>query len=370
MADQVEKVELLIDYKSFSGFDDLEIKLCVDKFDSVSFTAPFEPSNADFRRLFRPFSFQPIHLLLNGERLFTGTQIGIDPSRTVDTGRIALSAYGRPGALCDCNVPCGFGHRGRRSAVGAIPRQFDKLTLLQIATQLCEPFGIAIEFRDDPGAPFERVAIKLDEKIHSFLVDLAKQRGFVITNTVEGALLFWKSVSQGSPVAQFVEGVAPFPGVQANFSPQDYFSEITGYAPAKHKKPGTRYTLLNPHLGAGIDDGSDPIDTHRPCSVKFDDTEKADAPDATRARMGRMFGNMVSYDMGELPTWRDPQGALWDPNTSLTVNCPSAMIYSETELLIREVTLRQSANKLSATMNLVLPGAFSGIIPDRLPWDD
>lgn len=368
MAAQDEKIELLIGFKAFTGWDNLEVNLCIDKFDTVSFTAPFDASNKEFRDLFRPFTFAPVDILLSGERLFTGTMVGVDPSRSVDAGTVSISAYSQPGVLGDCTAPSGFGRKGRRSAVGAIPLEFQKKTLQAIAAELCEPFGIPVEFRGDPGAPFDKVRCKLEEKIHSFLVELAKQRGFVMTNDVDGTLLFWKSIAQGNPVVQFVEGVAPFPGIKATFSPQEYYSEITGYAPAKHRKAGNRYTALNKWLGDGVDDGSAPINAHRPMSCKFDDTERADAPDATNAKLGRMFANMASFEIEDLPTWRDPQGNAWDPNTSISVMCPSAMIYAETELLIREVTLKQSATKLSANLNLVLPGAFSGKIPDRLPW--
>lgn len=367
---QDEKIELQIGGKVFAHWFDLEVKLCVDSFDTVGFSAPFEPKNLDFRKIFRPFSFAPATLTLNGEDLFTGTMIGVDPDESADGSSVAVTCYAKPAVLCDCEPPSGFGHKGRRSALGAIPLEFKKLTLREIAQQLCAPFGIAIEFRGDPGAPFERVAIGIEKKIHTFLVELAKQRGFVMTNNVDGSLLFWKSIKRGVPVAQFVEGVPPFAGMKPSFSPQDYPSELTGYAPAKHRKPGSHYTLLNPWLGKGIDDGSEPINSHRPMNCKFDDTERQDAPDATRARMGRIFGNIVSYTTNELATWRDTQGKLWEPNTSLTVLSPKAMVYHETELLIREVTLRQNKDKLSATHNLVLPGAFSGEIPESLPWLD
>lgn len=369
MAVQNEKVELLIGGKAFAHWFDLEIKLCIDTFDTVGFTAPFDPSNKAFRQLFKPFSYQPIQLLLNGETLFTGTIIGIEPKVDANSKTVAVTAYSTPGVLCDCTAPTGFGHKGRRSAAGAIPLEFKKQTLRSIATQLCEPFGIPIEFRNiDAGAPFEKVAIKIEEKIHSFLVELAKQRGCVMTNNVDGSLLFWKSIKRGAPVVQFVEGVPPLSSVQATFSPQEYYSEGTGYAPAKHRKAGSHYTVLNRWLGQGIDDGSDPINTHRPISWKFDDTERQDAPDATKAKIARMFANILTVTLDELSTWRDPNGKLWDPNTSLTLLAPGAMVYKETEFLIREVTLRQNKDKLSASLGLVLPGAFSGEMPETLPW--
>lgn len=370
MAVQDEKIELSIGGKNFAHWFDLEVKICIDTFDTVSFSAPFDPGNKAFRDLFRPFSFAPVTLRLNGDPLFSGTMLTPEPSDDANSSSVVVNCYSLPGVLCDCEAPSGFGRKGRRSRVGAIPLEFKGMTLQAIANQLCEPFGITVKFRGDPGPPFAKVAIKIEEKIHGFLVSLAKQRGFVMTNDVDGSLLFWKTNSQGSPVVQWVEGVPPFTGLKANFSPRDFFSELTGYAPAKHRKAGSHYTVLNDWLGKGVDDGSGPINTHRPSSCKFDDTEREDAPDATRAKMGRMFANMVSYDTGEIPTWRDPDGKLWDVNTSVTALSPKAMIYKETELLIREVTLWQSKDKLSAVHNLVLPGAFSGLIPTTLPWLD
>lgn len=83
-----------------------------------------------------------------------------------------------------------------------------------------------------------------------------------------------------------------------------------------------------------------------------------------------MFGNMVSYVVEGIPTWRDPKGNLWRPNTTITLKAPEAMIYRETEFLIRNVTLRQDAQSKTATLGLVLPGAFSGETPSRLPFEE
>jgi prophage tail gpP-like protein len=365
---QNENVELQIGGKLLSHWFDLEVKLSVDSFDTVGFSAPFDPSRKEMREMFRPFSYQPIVVKLNGDDLFTGTMIGVDPGFDANSGTVQITGYAQPGVLGDCTAPSGLGRKGKRSAKGAVPLAFNKATLRDISNQLCEPFGLACEYRSEVGAPFEKVAIKLDENIHKFLVDLAKQRGLVLTNNVDGSLLYWQSIARGAPVVQLVQGVPPLTGVQAAFSPQDYYSEITGYAAARRRKGGTVYTYVNPWLGAGIDDGSGPINQHRPNSCKFDDTERADAPTATRAKVGRMFANMASWVTEPLPTWRDPQGKLWDPNTSMTLLAPSAMIYKESELLIRDVVLRCSKDSLTAVLGLVLPGAFSGEIPETLPW--
>jgi prophage tail gpP-like protein len=105
------------------------------------------------------------------------------------------------------------------------------------------------------------------------------------------------------------------------------------------------------------------------CTFSLDDTEKADAQGAVDAKMGRMFANCVSYVV-DIPSWNDPSGRRWQPNTTLNMLFPSAMIYNRTELLVRDVFLRANKDARTASLGLVLPGSFSGKIPDRLPWEE
>lgn len=270
-----------------------------------------------------------------------------------------VAAYSKPGVLCDCTAPGNFAVQTATGvATGSFPHSFKKLSLDAITAQLCAPFGIAYKFVDSPGAPFDKVEIKFDENIHSFLVELAKQRGLLIANERDGTMVFVKSRTGGVPVVAFAEGKPPLTSIAASFSAQDYYSHITGFVPAKKRKHGSTYTVVNPLA----------IGAFRPHACKFDDIEKADAPTATMAKLGRMFANSVAYTIDDLPTWRDPKGRLWEPNTLLTVRAPSAMIYAESTLLIRGVKLRQSHAKLSASLDLVLPEAFSGEFPKKLPW--
>ncbi len=364
-----EKIELVIAGKNFANWFDIDVTLSLDSFDSIQFSAPFEPNRPEFRKLFRPFSYQPVQVLLNGDQLFDGTMLTPDPETNRDSKTVKVSCYAFPGVLCDCTTPTGTGYRGKRPK-GAIKTQFEKLSLQAIAQQLCDPFDLDCEFRGDVGPKFDRVAIGFEEKIHTFLVKLARQRGFVITNTEAGKVLFWKTAQRGVPVVDFEEGVPPLTKVKANFNPQDYYSHIYGYAPGARGKKGGVSVALNPFLGKGLEADTSPINEYRPLSCKFDDTERADAPNSAKAKLGRMFGNMVSWTIDDLPTWRDPQGKLWDPNTSLTMLAPGAMIYKQSEFLVREVKLSQATDKLSASLNVVLAGSFSGEVPSTLPWDE
>lgn len=342
-----EAVSVLIDGKRFEFWSEIEVTLSLDAFWAVSLTAPFEPSRSEFRETFRPFSFKPIRIFVNGELLFGGTIVGIEPNAQANQRTVEVTAYALAGVLNDCDPPA-----------STVPHEFRKVGLRTIIQSICDPFGLKVEMRDPEGAKFDKVKLEEDRKIHDFIVELAKQRNLVIANTPDGHPLCWKSVKPGNPVARLKELEQPVSNVKASFSPQDYFSEISGFGSHKHGRKGSKFTAKNPWLPNVL----------RPNSFKLDDTDVSDVPEATRARLGRMFATVASYTYSDIPTWRDPNGKLWAPNTTIMLTAPSAMIYHETELLIRTVKLHQQADEESAELGLVLPGAFSGEAPEHLPW--
>lgn len=357
-----DEVTLSIGGKKWRFWDGLALTSSIDTFDSVAFSAGFEAERQEFKDTFRPFSFKPLAVDIGGERFLTGTMVGVVPEIDVDSRTVAVSGYSKPGVLCDCDAPASL-----------LPFESNGLTLEQIAESICAPFGLTVVFEGASGGSFKRVKMPNHRKrrlpgvkkeleaganLHGFLVELAKQRGFVITNTTDGELLFWRSTSSGSPVARLDARKPPILSVKPTFNPQEYFSEITGYVPHRKGQKGARYTQKNARLAGVL----------RSSSWKLDDIEKGDGPAAVHAALGRMFAGAVSYEL-DVPTWRDPKGRLWARNTTLKLIAPDAMIYTEYEFLIRTVTLRQDADSKTATLHLVMPGAFDGEVPPLLPWD-
>lgn len=333
----------------FRFWSDIEIRDAIDSYSTVSFTAPFEAERQEFREVFRPFTFKPLQVKVGGEDFFSGTMVGIFPEVTPESRSVKVDGYALPGVLQDTTEPA-----------SRVPLEFNKVTLRDIAEQLAKPYGIDVEFRESPGATIDKATLEVDQSPQELLAELAKQRNLIISNTAAGAVLFWRSITAGNPVARLRQGQSPVGSVSPSFSPQSYFSEITGFAKAKNGRPGSQYTAQNPFLDAVL----------RPHSFQVDDAAPAETPDAVRAKLGRMFANMASWVVDGIPGWRDPQGKLFRPNTTITLIAPDAMIYRETELLIRAVNYRQDAEEKSCSLELVLPGSFSGETPSQLPWDE
>lgn len=344
-----ERVSLEIEGKRFEHWSELELTLSLDTFATCVFRAPFEPERRDFRDLFRPFSFRPITIRVDNDVLFTGTMVGVEPEQDAHSSAVSVTGYSLPGVLNDCNAPG-----------DTVPHAWEQTTLRTIAEQLASPFGIGVKFEADVGKPFIKAKLSETESILTFLSELAQQRNCVWSSTADGRLLCWKSVSTGSPVGTFVvDGEQPVTSITATFNPQGCYSQITGFGKSKRRGVGNKHTEKNPWLTR-----------LRPHSYRVPDADPGDVPQATRAALGRMFADMARWSLDSLPGWRDPNGKLWEPNTTLMLTAPKAMIYRRSELLIRSVTLRQDATSETASFELVLPGSFSGETPSFQPWED
>lgn len=351
-----ESVNVQIDKNYFGNWTEVEIELGIDSFSTASFTAPFERGRAEFRELFRPFKYREFEVDTHLVTLFKGYGVNTSPKTSSSESSVTFGGYAKPGSFCDCTIPV----FDKNSDKAPPKREFKKVGLRAIAESLCAPFGIELDFAGPEGKPFDKVCIAPDKKIFDFLKELAQQRNLVINNTTGGKLRFWQSVKPGNPVARFEDGRSPCGAVEAEFSPQEYFSQITGFASRKRGKAPVKWTETNPWL-------TQPLRSH---TFKLEDTERADAREATQAKMGRMFANIVTYTIPNIPTWRDPSGELWQPNTTVELLAPDAMVYGWTEMLIRKVKLKQTKDATTADLVVCLPGAFNGKTPNRLPWDE
>lgn len=346
-SEQSNEVAVLIDGVRFRFWESIKLTQTIDAMSTVEFTTPFEPTAPGFKDTFRPFSFKPLTVTVGGKPLFTGTMVAPSPDLSATQKTLSVSGYALPAVLNDCTLPA-----------SAFPVEYNQLNLKDIAASVAGVFGLSVVFSDDPGPVFERVRLGTAEKALSFLSKLAKQRNFVITSTPNGELWFLRSVEPGQPVAILEQGKPPVESVTPTFNPQGYYSHLSGVVPTVSGAVGTQHTAKNPF----------PMESLRPLNFKLEDTENAAVKAAVDTKMGRMFGDMASYSL-QAATWRDPNGVLWAPNTTLKLTAPGAMVYSSYEFIIRGVELGRDRASETATLALALPGAFSGKVPEALPWD-
>ena len=348
VTDNKNEVAILIDGQRFRFWQSVAIKRSLDSMDAIQINAPFNAESLEFRDAFRPFSFKKIEVTIGGVPFFTGTGVVVNPVIDENQKTVSMGGYSLPGVLSDCTPPA-----------SSFPLEFSGQGLREIATTIAEAFGIGIEFEDDQGATFERVASKPNKKALSFIIELAKQRKLIVSSTPRGKLLIRKAIVTGNPVAKLQQGLAPVLSVSPAFNPQEYYSHITGLESVTVGVAGSQFTVKNEHL----------LGVVRPLTFSVPDTKNSGLKAAVEAKVGRMFGNVASYSLA-ISTWRDPQGELWEPNTTIKLIAPNAMIYNEYEFIIRSINFERDESAEIATLDLVIPGSFSGQIPEKLPWDE
>lgn len=345
-----DELSIEIDGKEFRFWTAMELSLVFDGHSSVSFAAPFEPESAEFRETFRPFSYKQTRVLLGGELLFTGTMIDVAPEVTPESRTVNVTAYAKAAVLQDVTPPA-----------SAHPLEFNKLKLLQIAEKLLSPFGLTASLGPgaDEGARFERVKLDPKDKIQDFLVDLAKQRGLILGSDPEGNVVLKVERSTGQ-VHALRDSEHPVTGVSVSFAPQEYYSEVTVIAKAKHGKKGGKYTVKNPFL-PGV---------NRPIVIELDKTEPGDVKTVASARLGRMFANAMTFEV-DVAAWRNPDGDLWMPDQRISLTAENIMLYRPTELVVRGAKLVSEPDKSRhVSLACVLPGSFTGELPESTPWSE
>ena len=346
-----EQLSIAIGGRFFEGWTEVAFTRSMDSFGSFDLLTAWDPDNRAFRELFRPFSYQRVTIFEGDTLLYTGTMLSPTPEQTADSRLVRVSGYSLPGVLNDCTPP-----------IGALPLERSDMNMQQIAEELLGPFGLAVQFDTDAGPTFEREAMKPTQTVLRYLIALAQQRQLLITDTPDGACRFQTETLAGLPVASLSEGEAGIDSISPNFRPQQYYSHVTGQSPTAFAvpiaDPGGQFTVPNPRLP----------DVLRPLTFQPADTNAGDAKTAAEAKAGRMFANAVSYNVG-VPDWVAPGGELWEPNTTMKLHAPGAMIYDPFEFLIRSVTYSRTRSTKVAVLNLVLPGSFRGEVPGAMPWD-
>lgn len=348
-ASNPNEFSLIVGELRFRFWTSVTINMAIDTQSVVEFTAPFEPDDASHREMFRPFKFKDVNVDVAGARLFTGTMVAPTPNLATDSRTISVSCYSKAGVMGDCTAPA-----------SAYPLEWNGVTLRVIAEKVAGLFGIGVVFNSDPGGPFKKVALEPGTKALDFLSDLASQRQFTIGSTADGKLSFNREASTpGQPVASLTQGSSPLISVTPQFSPQDYYSHVTGIAPVVVGAAGTKFTVKNAKLAEVL----------RPYTFDANDSKDNDVKLTTETKAGRMIANAAAYDI-EVATIRDQYGNLWAPGSYISLLAEGAMIYSRYTFLIRSVKIEKTSSSEKATLTVIIPGSLSGKMPEVMPWDE
>lgn len=340
---------VFIEGKLFTGFTGYTIKLSVDTLDAFSFSCSWEEKK-EVRDAFVPFTFKECAVYFKRKLVFLGRLLTSAPEVSPDSRTINIQGYPLCGTLNDCCIP-----------VTKYPPSYNGMTLKQIAEDICQPFGVGVEFSEDSGNPIDKVEYEIGTKILDFLKKLSEQRNFIFTNSPNGGLFFWK-VSEESTLAVFNEGELPFISCKVSFKQQEMYSHLTGFSKTDKKNAAAQYTYENQFL---IKKG-----VFRPFSFICEDVKPNELEKAVKAKAGQMFVNCCSYTL-TVYGCTDRDGDIFHKGMSVSVYAPSALIYRPTKFQVSEIEIKKSDSEgVQTTFSLILPDSINGTIPSVLPWEE
>lgn len=277
-------------------------------------------------------------VLVGGERVITGWIDVSSPS--FDANSRTLQVEGRDKA-CDL-VDC--------SAMNS-PGVWKGRSLIQIATDLVQPFGLSIEAKADVGAAFKTFALQQGETVWEAIERLARFRGLLAVSTADGGVAF---IKPGQRRAAFtLKQGETLLSAQGTDDGRDRFSQYV----LKGQSAGDDDVNGAAAAGPKAQAADAAVTRHRPLLVMAEEQAtlaslrtRAGWEASTRAAAGK------SYDL-TVQGWRDPSGAVWQADLLVPVVAP--WIDLSGDLLIADVNFSLTPDGGSVTtLTCAPPDAF------------
>lgn len=286
---------------------------------------------------------------IGGVTVVSGYIDRVGPSTDPDRVGVQITGRSRAGDIVDCSaiVPGG---------------QLRGLSLLAVASTLCQPFGVGVSLADgiDQGGKFSLVEIEQGETVGEVIQRLCRERGLLCWSDAAGNLIVGRG-SRGRAAGSLIHRVGPdgqpvagntVLTSQGEFSADGRFSEIyvRGQGQAIIGQPAQKSAAPQGRATDGA------IGRYRPLVVN---AENAGSPSRFAARAQWEVARRVA--LGSRVTmaaasWRQtPGGDLWD--IGLTVPVVDDVLNLDRDLLISAVTFRQDANSRRADLTLEPPEA-------------
>lgn len=291
-----------------------------------------------------------VEVLVDEETVLSGW---IEEVEVAGDGRdSSLSVSGRAitGDLVDCHV-IGDGAAKRSS--------WRKATTLQIARDLCEPFGIEVSSDvADLSRPVPHFRTQPGETVFDALLRLAQDHGVRLSTSPLGELRFVRTGSRRS-------GGAIRYGVNVHrYSIKDSSAERFSTYIFRGQIPATDETSGKAAASVSWSEDDPVVGRYRPFLIQDDIQGGADARERRarferNTRAGRAL--VLSYDVrpltGSLEAWYAAPGEIWEENTIVSVEDEEHGVTGE--WLVRSVDLRLANGSATvASLELVAPGAY------------
>jgi prophage tail gpP-like protein len=276
-------------------------------------------------------------VFLDGSPVITGYVDTPEPSYDENNHTVKIEGRDKTGDLVDCSAIYKSG-------------QWKNRRLDQIATDVCDPFGIKVLSQTDVGESFISVNIQDGERAFELLDRLARMRAVLLVSDGLGNLIITRA-GQKRIATDLVEGVN-IKRAHAKFDGKERYSHYV--VKGQHRTADGEQPDFARGPSATSDDAA--VDRYRPLVVLAEDQGHVSslqqrAEWERNVRIGRANRAVVTVQ-----GWKHADG-LWWPNNIVRLRSPK--LYADLDLLIAHVTfIKDVKNGTTAELELCRPEAF------------
>jgi len=294
--------------------------------------------------------FKPVEVLLGSDVVLTGYVDKYAAQIDAASHTVTITGRSKTADLVDCT---------------AVPGELRGNTLEAIARSAAAPYGIDVIAEGDAGAVIPLAAPSRDQPIWSWLEELARSRGVLLTDDGAGRLVLAQAGEQRAP-GQLVIGQNVL-AANGELDGAERFSTVTVIA----QLPPPEVTALQP--AAGEDASADPTDAPAPgVSASATDpnvprprerviiAERALTAVEAKARAiweAKHAAGRGARAQVTLRGWRDADGAIWCINRVIACDMPALQLLRD--MLIVGVTFSLDANGRTTDLELAPPECFA-----------
>lgn len=287
-------------------------------------------------------------VLYDGETLISGWIDAIKDDYNASSSTLVINGRSRAGDLVDCS---------------AVHKPWRTTPILQIAGDLCKPFGITVS-SDIVDLPVEKYFKLTDgETVFAALDRLARDHGLRVISKPDGSVMFTRTGLLRFPNVAIETGVNVVSGSrqrsqEGRHSPYIFKAQLAASDTTNGADASTKYQL--------VDDG---VTRYRPLVVEVEGQrgkkalEEAAAWERnTRAGKARTLSYEVVNPDQPSRSWENAEG-LWEPNTIVTVR--DSYYEIDGEFLVTEARLTLDNGGTKTSLQLTAPEAYEPKKPPK-----
>ena len=330
-----DAITLFVNGKVYEGWKDVQIEREMNVIASpftLSATEKWSSSGEPWR--IKPGDHTHIHM--GDASVHTGyvdsMDLDFDPSSRVTK----ISGRSRTGDLVDCSV------------VGQ--NEYRNLFINEIATKLCEPFGIRVLLRSTAGEKIAQFTVKQGETVYEALDRLARMRSLILYPSYQSNLIMER---KGNIVAkgELIQGQNILRG-SAAYDNSERFSKYI----IKGQNPGSIAGLPEQNVGAKGEATDAGIHRYRPLIVVAENSvDNNSSAERAKYEANIRLAKALTVSL-EVQGWYQKDGTPWEVNQLIYVNVPYLGIRSK--LLCKKVKFTKGSDGTKTSLELIHPKAF------------